>query len=391
MHPRNLLAATCVTALLSLASAAPALAADGSTPSAPSPSTSTSTIAPDPTAPQIPDSRKRLTLGLQTASASGPDQRVRYDYEIAPRGVRQDYVAVYNYSGRAAEVALAARDATSTPDDAYTVQPDDARPVDVGSWIALAQTSLRLRPRSVALVPFQVGVPYDATPGDHAGAIVLTVRTAGRRAGQSVVVSNRVGLRMAVRVPGALRPQLRVEDLHTTADGALRWWGLGRLSTTYTVRNVGNVAVSGRQMVSYLRSFGLDPLKAPAGRLPTLLPGGHSQLSTGGDRAFTIGDLTTRVSVTPEGDRLGSTPVPEASAETTLRLIPWALIAVALLVLSGAGIVGRLLARRLRRPPSDADGSGGHGTDPDDPADPAEPAEPVEATFVAARDPEPVP
>lgn len=382
---RNLLAALVATLCLSVAGPA-ALAADGATTPSPAPTT---TIAPDPTAPDVPDAQKRITVGLQTATRTGPDDRVRYDYEIAPKGVRQDFVAVVNYSDREAEVTLAARDATSTPDNAYTVQTDDQRSTDVGSWISLARTSLRMAPRTRTLIPFQVGVPFDATPGDHVGAIVLTVLTQGLRDGKGVVVSNRVGLRMRVRVPGQLRPELRIDDLRTEFYGPFRSFGVGRLQTTYTVRNVGNVAVSGRQTVAYLRSFGLSPLSAPAGGIPSILPGGFLRFRTGGDRAFVAWDVTTRVTATPVSKEIGTTPIERAVATTTLRHIPWALIAAIVATVLLAAWLGRRIVRALRRRLGGSAGPDGDDADgPDDPQDPDGSAAEHDA-LDPTRDPEP--
>ncbi|MBZ5734727.1 hypothetical protein K8Z61_09485 [Nocardioides sp. TRM66260-LWL] len=337
--------------------AGPARADGPTTPPAgtPTPGAPTS-IAPDPT---NSGGKSRVTVGIQTATPQGPDQRARYVYTLDPRGVRQDTVAVFNYSGRPAVVGLSAKDATSTPEGAFIIQDEATKATDVGSWISLSRTRLTLPPRSMALVPFQVGVPYNVTPGDHAGAVLLSIATSSIKQGKQVIVSNRVGLRVLIRVPGALKPQLTIENLRTEARGGWHWWGWTRPHTTYTVRNTGNVTLTGATYLRYLRSFGMDPLSVPDGQLPDLLPGGTTDVTVDHPGAFTFWHLTTEVQVDPAGQDLGQVVAPTAIARTTITVIPWALLAVLVaLVLLLQWAIRRLLRRRAEpETPEDADPS----------------------------------
>lgn len=344
--------------------AAPARADGPTTPPAgtPTPGAPTS-IAPDPT---NSGGKSRVTVGIQTATPQGPDQRARYVYTLDPRGVRQDTVAVFNYSGRPAVVGLSAKDATSTPEGAFIIQDEATKATDVGSWISLSRTRLTLPPRSMALVPFQVGVPYNVTPGDHAGAVLLSIATSSIKQGKQVIVSNRVGLRVLIRVPGALKPQLTIENLRTEARGGWHWWGWTRPHTTYTVRNTGNVTLTGATTLRYLRSFGMDPLSVPDGQLPDLLPGGTTDVTVDHPGAFTFWHLTTEVQVDPAGQDLGQVVAPTAFASTTTTVIPWAWLGVLLIVI----LLVRWLVRRIlrRRAEPDGPGDGGDESGPDDDA-----------------------
>jgi len=351
----------------------PAWSDDSSDPTAPS-----STALPDAEGDE-PGGAQAVTVGIQTATGKSPDDRGHYEYEIEPSRVRQDYVAVLNYSDKPVDVTLPPRDATTTADAPFAVQPNAAKASDVGAWIAISEPRLHLEPRSQTLVPFQVGVPYDATPGDHVGAIVLTVGTAGKDAeGEQVVVENRVGLRVYLRVPGSLRPELAVDDLKAHFDGSLATFGVGRNTVDYTVRNTGNVRLSATQVVDMLRSVGLSDVQASPDDIPEMLPGGHVDVHQVSDRFFAVGPLRTRVTVTPSsGDP--AVEVGPVQAQVSQNVLPYGLVVLVLLLLLVAGLITRLVRRwRRRRPPKVKNPSHRRAGPPPGPGEPAD-REPVNA------------
>jgi len=296
------------------------------------------------TAHADPESSDRTTVGVRTAGETAADDRGVYHFELEPKAVAIDHLAVSNYSRHPVTVRLLPRDATSTPGAPFAVQESSVEPVDVGAWIAFEKKRIRIPARSEVIVPFQVGVPYDATPGDHVGAIVVSLlaREQTPEAGD-IVVDHRVGLRLYLRVPGALRPELAVNDLHTEFDGRLSAFGVGRTTTTYEIENTGNVRLSGDQVASLARAWGVLPdVPLEVGPVEELLPGGLTSVSVTGPRIVAAGPLTTRVSVTPDAGELDLEPE-TATAEASTFVTPFGLIAVVL-----AAVACLELARRFR-------------------------------------------
>ena len=77
--------------------------------------------------------------------------------------------------------------------------------------------------------PIAVHVPLKAPPGDHVGGIVASLQTVGtNRSGQRVVLDQRVGTRVFVRVSGARWHRSSPSpDLHASYDGTLDPVGKG--------------------------------------------------------------------------------------------------------------------------------------------------------------------
>ena len=120
-----------------------------------------------------------------------------------------------------------------------------AHQVGVGSWISLpAQDATITVPARTALgpgtlvVPITVHVPADATPGDHAGGVLVSLSTTGRNgSGQEITLDQRTGTRVLMTVSGTLAPQLAVTDVHASYGGTADPVGAGTVHLSYTVHN----------------------------------------------------------------------------------------------------------------------------------------------------------
>jgi hypothetical protein len=357
MTPRRILrpalVATFLAILLQVLPAGAALADETSNPT-PNPST---TALPDDGDGQSTGKQTGkdapITVGIQTATSDGIDERGKYEYELAPKSVSQDWIAVVNYSDRPADVTLSPRDATTTSDSPFAVQPNGVASTDVGSWIALSKTHLHLAARSQTLVPFQIGVPYNAEPGDHVGAVVMTVDVDGEGTqpeSNEVRIDNRVGLRVYLRVPGSLTPQLQINDLKAHFDGSWASFGVGRNTVDYTVKNSGNVVLSGTQVIEMLRSVRLSGIEIDPEPFSDMLPDGEITVHQVSGKFFAVGPLQTRVTVTGSSDE--AVDVAPVTAEVSQRVLPWALAVTALVVLILASVLTRLIRRwHKRRPP----------------------------------------
>ena len=323
---------------LALLPAAPALAAQ------PSPPPPVSLDAPG----DAPAKGERLTIGVQPATAKAPDRRPHFTYALGARDVVTDHVAVFNYSAAPVTLRLYARDALTTRSGALDVQPADARPTGAGAWLALATPELTLKPRTRVIVPFQLGVPYDATPGDHTGAIVASLTTTSTNAeGRRVDVENRVGLRVYLRVRGAVHRRLAVEGLAATWGGGAAPFGRGPVDVSFTLRNTGNVRLGARERVVVRNAFGRTVGTATLDDAVVLLPGSAVPVKVRLDDVLGTARMSATVTAEPlrlEGDT--GPALPPVTRRVRFWALPW-LPAAALLALL-AGLV--LWRRRAPRP-----------------------------------------
>ena len=316
-----LLLTTLVAALLALGTAAPA------------------TAAPSTPAPQ--------TFGIQPASATGPDSRSTYTYSAGAGAQIKDHVEVWNYGDQTLQLTLYAADAFNTDTGGYDVLPAGKTSKDVGSWVHLAVATVQLPARSRKTVPFTLAVPVSATPGDHSGGIVLSLRRITKDAkGNEVAVDERVGTRIHLRVPGALKPQLTLEGVSTAYHGTFNPFGTGSTTTCYTVRNTGNIRLAGHQAVRVRNAVGgIVTAKGPAD-LTELLPGNTATYTVTVPGILPTLWSTASITIDPLAVPGDTDPqLPSATTQAGFATVPWTLLGLLLL----AGLVGYNRFRRYRR------------------------------------------
>jgi uncharacterized membrane protein len=244
--------------------------------------------------------------------------RENLGYTINPGGRVEDGIVVANSGSTPLHVALRAADGFDLK---------DAKPAGVRAWVRLGSDDLTVAPGESITVPFTLTPPRNAAAGDYAGGIVTSSG------------NQRVGIPIRLRVGGALKPSLAVEDVGVDSAGTV----------TYTIHNTGNAILTARQSVKVSGPFGR--WEARAGRIadtPALLPGERRKLSVpvhGVTRALR---LTATVTVTPLlTDAAGSTtPLTPVAASGHVVVIPWVVV---LALVAVCGLVVLLIRVRRRR------------------------------------------
>ncbi|GAA0811242.1 WxL protein peptidoglycan domain-containing protein [Spirilliplanes yamanashiensis] len=291
-------------------------------------------LVPAPVAAAPAPATGGAAWSVQPSSRTGPGNRPFFAYDLAPGGTVTDYVGVTNLGSAPLTLNVYGSDAFTTPAGGYDLLPADRPPVDVGSWLRLARTTVTVPPRSRADIPFTLTAPANASPGDHAGGIVASVTsTAADASGHSTRLEQRVGARIYLRVNGALNPGLRVDGLR--AAFAPGWTPFaGRLTLTYTARNTGNVRLGAGQTARVEGLFGLPAGERALEPLPELLPGAAVE------RTVVLEDVPALVRLSAAVSLAGHT----RSTAGTWALSWW--YALPLLLVAGAVV---LLVRRRRR------------------------------------------
>ncbi|MEV4615953.1 hypothetical protein AB0K43_25670 [Kitasatospora sp. NPDC049258] len=272
------------------------------------------------------------TFGIQPAGATEPDSRGTFAYQATPGAVVKDHLAVWNYGDQPLTLRLYPADAFNTDSGGYDVLPEGRPSTQAGTWLKAAADSLTLPGRSRQIVPFTLAVPADAAPGDHPAGIVVALRQESKDAqGNAVTVDQRVGARVNIRVAGALRAELAVEDARVAYHPSPNPFGTGRTTVRYTVRNTGNVRLGGHQAVRVTNLFGTTATGSAPADLQELLPGNTVSYAVEVSGAYPTFLGTAGITVDPlpiGGDRdpgLTSTVHKQRYAG-----IPWALLAVLL-------------------------------------------------------------
>lgn len=305
--------------------------------------------APPTPPPGASSAPSAVTWGVAPSSPDGPNGRPAFTYKLDPGATLTDYVAVTNHSTRPLTLSLYASDAFTTENGGFDLLAGGQQPTDVGSWIGFTQRSVTIPSTSRLNVPFTLTVPENATPGDHAGGVVASLTaTAADGQGNQVAVDHRVGARIYLRVTGELSPALTVENLRVRHTGSLNPLVGGTLTTTVTVRNIGNVRLTGLPTLEVAGPLGLGRRSVEAADLPEILPGGEVTTTVRMTGVPPLFRLTTRLTVTPAavGDQVLDPPPRGDTTRATVWAVPWLQLALLIPI----GLAGWLLivARRRR-------------------------------------------
>ncbi|GAA2892770.1 hypothetical protein Acy02nite_40080 [Actinoplanes cyaneus] len=287
-----------------------------------------------------------VTWAVRTASNTYGNDRSSYSYAVNPGGSAEDGLVVANKGDTPLALAVYAADGLTTSTGQLDLIARDKKSTGIGIWVAADTPTVTVPAGKTVEVPFKVTVPANATPGDYVGGIVTSLTAPDATA--QVNVERRLGIKIKLRVGGALVPSLAVEDLKVAWSGAAL--ARGDATVTYTIHNTGNAVESAKQAVAITGPFGR--LRTEAGAIaapPELLPGESWKVSVPVHGVAPAVLLTATAELTPMvTDESGSTTaLAPITATAHVWALPWTLT-VLLIVLIVAVIALIWLRRRSR-------------------------------------------
>lgn len=303
--------------------------------------------------PRQPDHASgKATFGIGAADKKGPDGRAYLNYTTSRGGRSSDYVAVRNYGLRPISLTIYAADAIATPRGGIGFAPESHPGKDANRWITFPGGAhvvhVHLAGRHGQVLPISIAVPSYAQPGDHLAAVIASFQGLARTSnGKRVKLDQQVALRALFRVSGHVRAQLSIENLHASYHGTLNPLGTGSATVTYTVRNAGNVLLSGKQQLNVTGLFGSTGSTNKLVQLPLLLPGARFPMRVEVHDVRPQLLMHARVTITPLGVAGAVNPGMQASSSvTSFWAIPWTLLALIVVVIA---LIAGLVIRRRRR------------------------------------------
>lgn len=335
-----------IAALVSVVATAAAAALLGGAPlaaaaSSPAPTPSASSSA---SAGSDATGNGSVTFGIQAASNGKGDARPNFQFGGgAGSAPFHDFVSVLNIGSVPLRLALYSADAATTSNGQFAVKLQHDKQQDVGSWITLGKgPTLTLPGRTAAgparvLVPFSVSIPRNATPGDHVGAILVSLRTAAGTSGRAnEALDHRVGIRVYVRVSGTVHAALSIEQLQARFGPQLQAnpFGTGHMTVSYVVRNTGNVILGASQELAVSGLFGASSsVTVPA--IAPLLPGDSVREHAVVTGVFPELRETTKVTLHPLAQvGAADASLTTVSSSTSTWAVPWLLILLLIIVIA---------------------------------------------------------
>jgi len=294
----------------------------------------------------------KAEFGAGPASATKLDGRPYFTYDATPGGYVEDHIAVVNFATHSQTLNVYPVDAVSGSNGLFAYATKSAPRRQVGAWLSIGRVptgTVTVKPRSTVILPIYLRVPRNASPGDHAGAVIvsLTGLVKSKKKNTLVKFEQRIATRVIVRVSGPLHPRLAIQNLHGSYSGHLNPFASGVVHLSYTVGNTGNALLGGTQQVSGRTLFGSSGRTTSLPGVPLLLPGGAYKVSTHVSDVFPGIEVTATVKLAPVGLRGDINPgVHVTTASVTLWVIPWPLVGVIIIILL---FIIALIWRRRRR------------------------------------------
>jgi hypothetical protein len=345
MRPTRLLAALCASVVVVLP--AGAYAAPTSASAAPA--------ATNPCSGLTKQEQGSATFGSGPANKHKPDGRTYFNYDTSAGGQASDHLAVLNLTCHPEILRVYTVDVVPGSNGSFLYQPRSAKRIGAGAWVAVgtphASGVVRVGKRSTTVLPVHLHVPANASPGDHVGAIIVSLTSLVKGKGptsQRVHFEQRVANRVIVRVAGKVNPQLSIENLHAKYEGTLNPTSSGKAKVTYTVRNTGNAILGATQQVSVHGLFGSTAHAKPLPVIQPLLPGGAITVTATVPGVYPELLETAHVTINPESLAGDANPgLHPVSSSVHFLAIPWIIVLV--LVLLILYFAWRYWRRRRRR------------------------------------------
>lgn len=211
-----------------------------------------------------------------TSDAQAP--RAYFDFDVSPGQVIKDKVSIINRTDANMNLNVYAADAYNVPlDGSFALHLLKERRVDVGAWTKLTIANINVPPHTQSTFPFEIAIPSDVRPGDHAGGIVAvnTAQSIQQEGSTRVAVNKAIGARIYMRVKGTLRPALDVTHLHVSTSSLSAWPLQGGKGATvsYELVNSGNVRLDGTATLSVRDVWGRTVKRYAPKKLTAILPG----------------------------------------------------------------------------------------------------------------------
>ncbi|MGD9797960.1 MAG: hypothetical protein AB7V15_07640 [Acidimicrobiia bacterium] len=294
----------------------------------------------------------RQTWSVRPTPTEAQPDRPNFSYEIEAGGTLSDSFRVRNFGTEPLPLTLYATDAVVTPAGELSLLPAEDEPTDAGTWVDLDLDELVVAPGEIVDVPFTLTVPAGVETGDHSAGIVTSFVAEGTEGDRPVLVDNRLGSRMHIRVTGELRPAIEISDVRLDYRDRVNPFGPGSLEVAYTVTNVGNVRLAADQVVRVEGLAGFGAKELVVERMPELIVGSSLSFTVEVPDVWPALRTEATVELTPvpvrEGDEFDAEALGVELATATAWTLPWAQLAT-LLVLVGGPLLWRWRRRRRVR------------------------------------------
>lgn len=219
------------------------------------------------------DGAARFGLQPIVYDAAVPGSNAYFIFDAQAGTTVTSAVRVVNSGGARGTVRLYGVDAATGQTSGTVFLTREAPQHGAGTWLTLDSTELTLDAGEGRVVPFQVAVPADATPGQHVAGLVAedtvlredtSAGTAPNAAGFRVHIKNLTILAVQTSLPGPVTERVTVSGVSAGGSGGYQMLVLG-------LGNEGNRMVKPTGTLAVTDAQGQEVQRLPL-RLDTFLP-----------------------------------------------------------------------------------------------------------------------
>lgn len=173
-------------------------------------------------------------------------------HSLEPGESIAEAVNVINNTPDTKTVRVYAADSTPSTDGGFACEQLSQTPDEVGSWIVMEKSVVTLESGGSERVYFDITMPPDAEVGEHNGCILIQEEKAKEDGQPGINLSTRLGLRVALTVPGEIIKKLQIGGITSKMNG------IGKSILTLNVRNLGNVSIDSQVNIVVSNLFGQE-------------------------------------------------------------------------------------------------------------------------------------
>jgi hypothetical protein len=303
-----------------------------------------SPAAPAATAGEQADAA--ITWSVRPADETGRDGRSWVELTLDPGETATERLAISNLGEVPATFRISAADGYLTDTGRFNMLPSSVPSSAAGTWISV-QEHIDLAPGETQIVPFEISVPADASPGDHPAGIAASIVSTGDGGdGNQVSIESRVGFRVMTRVSGEVRVGVDATEVDLSYRYSWNPFQPGSLTLRVRAVNSGNVQVA---LTEEYRGPGRADLRGSSAEPNSetdLFPGDERTIVHQIDGVWPIGLVQGELVLSPSADGAEAAAPPAVPVAFSTWVLPWPQLAL----LAGiASIAFALVVGRRRR------------------------------------------
>ncbi len=195
-------------------------------------------------------------------------------FSVDPGTVKEIVFNIRNSYTGPVNLAVYTVDGGTTSTGTFAAKAQDAEPYFFGKWAKTDVNTVSLEPKETKNITLTITVPKNATPGDYAGAIVVskiseeeeqTIESGATNTGAGLKFSTRLARAVYISVPGERTTNISIGNLSYKASPGNQY------STYVPLENNGNTTLKIKQETT-LKSFAGE-IKEISAKETTLFPG----------------------------------------------------------------------------------------------------------------------